>query len=55
MVASGMKPSEAANELVSQLLSASNSHCSVRFVSGVFVFERTDDAARSNAPPTVYQ
>jgi hypothetical protein len=55
MVASGMNASEAANRLISELLNAPNSHCSVRLVSGVFVFQRTDDAARSDSPPTVYQ
>ena len=39
MVASGMNANEAAQRLISKLLTAPGGQCSVRLVSGVFVFE----------------
>jgi hypothetical protein len=55
MVASGMSANEAAQRLISDLLNARNSHCSVRLDGGVFVIERSNDAAHSEPVPPTYQ
>ena len=55
MVASGMSANEAAQKLISQLLTAPSPQCSVRLVSGVFVFEKAGDAGQRTSQPYLLQ
>jgi hypothetical protein len=55
LIASGVNAAEAATQLLSDLLNSTDSGFSIQRVDGIFVIERRDNAARNDAPPTLFQ
>jgi hypothetical protein len=55
MVASGANATEAATQLISELLNAPGSRYCIRQVGRVFVFERQDDADPSHTLSNLFQ
>jgi hypothetical protein len=55
LVASGMSANEAANWLISRLLTAPNSGWCIRRVSGGFAFAKRDDTDQVSSLPKLFQ